>query len=123
MNAPFARLMFTSLTLFMVVICLGVLVQVHRSDSLLGLWDSGRFSSRVMPEPHRIPDEQLARLGWRHRISFQPGSGRSQGETLEELFKWYDLDSRYVDATVSTEHLDPTRIPSDPFDVVLINGN
>jgi hypothetical protein len=117
------RLLFAGLTLIMVVICLSVLVQVHRSDSLLGLWDSGRFSSRVMPEPHRIPDEQLARLGWRHRISFQPSTERRQGETLEELFKWYDLDRRYVDATVNTEHLDPTHVPQDPFDVVLINEN
>ena len=51
------------------------------------------------------------------RISLQVDS--SKGSNLTEVFQWYGLDQRYVDATVQMDHLDPTRIPSDPFDVVL----
>lgn len=111
------------LALLLVVIC-GIVLLVARSrDPLLGLWDSGRFSSRVMPEPERMADEELGRLRLQRRILFQPAAGPPQGESLAELFRWYDLDPRYVEATVNAQHLDPQRVPSEPFDVVLLNDN
>jgi len=115
--------------LALVVISVSVLLVARSRDPLLGLWDSGRFSSRVMPEPELIPDEELGKLRLHRHILFQPAAAQSQGgpggqgNSLPELFKWYDLDPRYVDATVNAQHLDPTQVPSEPFDVVLVNDN
>jgi hypothetical protein len=120
---PFLRTIGTSLTLLLVVICLSVLLVTHRGDSHLGLWDSGRFSSKVMPEPQRITEDQMAKLGLHARISLQPTPDGRQGQTLEELFGWYDLDARYVDATVNANRIDPSHVQNDPFYVVLINDN
>jgi hypothetical protein len=105
------------------VISVSVLLAARSADPLLGLFDSGRFSSRVMPEPVRIPDEALAKLRWHSRILLQPAAARRQGESLEDVFRWYDLDPRYVEATVKEEHLDPGHVPVQPFGVVLLNEN
>jgi len=109
------------LALGVALLCFVGLGRAYRTDSLLGLWDSGRFSSQVMPEPVPIPEEQLVRLVRRHRISFQ--AKPEEGRNLAEIFQWYDLDTRYVDATVKTDELDPTKFPTDRFDVVLLNEN
>ena len=111
------------IALVLVVVCAVVLAVAHSRDPLLGLWDSGRFSARVMPEPERIPDEELSKLRLHRRIVFQPAPGQRQGQSLPELFRWYDLDPRYVDATSGAQQLDPSHVPSDPFDVVLLNEN
>lgn len=121
----------TILALLLVVISLGALWVAGSRDPLLGLWDSGHFSSGVMPNPELIPDEELVKLRVRRHIVFRPAHGQppgqnpsqNPGDSLAELFKWYDLDARYVDATVSAEHLDPERVPSEPFEVVLINDH
>lgn len=122
MSASF-RQMLTILTLVGVVISLGALLVARSRDPLLGLWDSGHFSRGVMPEPELIADEELGKLRLHRHILFQPAPGQPQGDSLPELFKWYDLDARYVDATVNSGHLDPGRVPSEPFDVVLLNEN
>lgn len=93
------------------------LLHARSTDSLLGLWDSGALSSQVMPDPVKIPEEQLSRLLQQHRIQLQ--ADPKKGSNLAEVFQWYGLDQRYLDATVQMDHLDPTRIPADPFDVVL----
>jgi hypothetical protein len=117
------RTLLMSVTLLLAVISVSVLLRERGSEPLLGMWDSGRFSSRVMPEPQSIPDDQLAKLRWHHRIKLQPAAESRQGGRLDELFRWYELDHRYVDATVSADHLDPSHVPTDPFDVVLLNEN
>ena len=118
-----SRQMLTVLALVLVVINLTVLMVARSRDPLLGLWDSGHFSSRVMPEPEMIADEELGKLRLHRHILFQPAAAQQQGDSLPELFKWYDLDPRYVDATVTTQHLDPAHVPTEPFDVVLVNDN
>lgn len=117
------RQMLTLLALVLVVISLSVLLVARSRDPLLGLWDSGHFASRVMPEPELIADEELGKLHLHRHILFQPAAAQRQAESLPELFKWYDLDPRYVDATVNAQHLDSTQVPSEPFEVVLVNDN
>jgi hypothetical protein len=122
-SSHFLKRLLVAATFVLIAISLLHLSRSKRTDSLLGLWDSGRFSSKVMPELARIPEEQLQKMGGRRRIMLQASPDRKEGQNLVELYKWYDLDQRYVDATVRADALDPTRIPSDPFEVVLINSN
>jgi hypothetical protein len=118
-----ARQLAAVAALALAVISLGVLLALLSADPLMGLFDSGRFSARVMPEPERIPDAELAKLRWHGRILIQPAAVRRQGQSLTELLQWYDLDPRYVEAAVNAEHLDPAHVPAEPFGVVLLNEN
>jgi hypothetical protein len=117
MTSMFLRRLLATLAIVLAVVSVLQLLQELRADSSLGFWDSGRLSARVMPEPVKIPEEQLGRLLRHRRISLQVDPAK--GQNLTEVFQWYGLDQRYVDATVQMDHLDPTRVPSDPFDVVL----
>jgi hypothetical protein len=111
------RRLFATVAIVLAVVSLLQLLQARRTDSLLGLFDSGRLSSKVMPDPVKIPEDQpLGPL--RHgRISLQADPGK--GSNLTEVFQWYGLDQRYVDATVQMDHLDPTQVPSEPFEIIL----
>lgn len=117
MRSVSLRRLLTTLAIVLTVVSVLTLLQQRRADSTLGFWDSGRLSAQVMPEPVKIPEEQLDRLLAHRRISLQVDPRK--GQNLTEVFQWYGLDQRYVDATVQMDHLDPTRIPSEPFEVVL----
>jgi hypothetical protein len=111
------RRLFATLAIVLTVVSLLRVLQERRADSLLGLWDSGRLASKVMPEPVKVAEDQSLGPLRRGRISLQ--ADPSKGSNLAEVFQWYGLDQRYVDATVQMDHLDPTRVPADPFQVVL----
>jgi hypothetical protein len=93
---------------------LDTLLKFYRSDPLLGLWDNGHFASTIMPEPVRIPDDQMVGLIRTERLSLQ--ARPIEGRDLLSVLEWYGLDRRHRDETVKVNGLgDAAKVPAAPF--------